>query len=185
MDINTFKELLEGRSIKLSSEGPMDLSWTEYKKFATITSKVNFGCAFKYASEGDDFPSCVGSSKYGCCTGCRYNIGYFDVLPNDDKILTIIASYFNKQGGFHKLGKGCMLPRKYRSIICLTHSCSMAVSNRNEWLSAKDKNQYRLNPKNTDLFIYTTLRYISSILLTKAIIPKWHNKIKHAILSII
>ena len=58
-----------------------------------------------------------------CCGSCAYAIGYLQQFPNKIEILEEIANCYTERLGFWRMDKGCILPRKYRSTVCLSHRC--------------------------------------------------------------
>lgn len=68
-----------------------------------------------------------GSRVMCCCSGCYSRVGYLNVLPKNDQLRTRIAQYFNDRTGFWRPNVGCVLPRKYRSFVCLAHACAEDV----------------------------------------------------------
>lgn len=108
--------------------------WYDYQKLAELTEHVNYHCNFKPNG------TCRGSSNRDgngaglcCCSGCFSLMGHHKELPCDYNELMSYCELFaaEKKGksgklealGFWRAGKGCILPRKMRSPICLSHSC--------------------------------------------------------------
>jgi len=76
-----------------------------------------------------------------CCINCCFNIGYlYNIRPSfkplkDEKydstvyqsvkkVIKIYAKHFSINTGFWRKGRGCILPRRLRSVTCLTYVCS-------------------------------------------------------------
>lgn len=115
-----------------------DLGWVWHtrRKYADLTSLVDFECAFdedgvcriyqyqKLGPKGGKVrKEKIEKVSRCCCTGCRTSVGYLRSLPNYIGVLMHIAELFNEKTGFWRLGGGCVLPREYRSNICLLYMC--------------------------------------------------------------
>lgn len=86
-----------------------------YRELAEMTGKIKFGC------------DVCERGVMRCCAGCLENIGYLRWVNKDD--VKVYRSLFvdkehdpKASEGFWTLS-GCALPRKYRSMTCLTHRC--------------------------------------------------------------
>lgn len=66
-----------------------------------------------------------------CCSSCYISVGNIRLLPNDEEVLREIASLFDYENrrGFWRENQGCILPRRYRSTLCLTDRCSYLLKN--------------------------------------------------------
>jgi hypothetical protein len=104
-------------------------SWRTRMKLAELTQYIDYKCGF----EDSDGKRCIDyPHSTACCISCYSAIGHIRTLPNDIKIISKIARLFVKPDsfkqptklGFWREGKGCVLPRKYRSKICLRHHCT-------------------------------------------------------------
>jgi hypothetical protein len=120
------------------------IQWEYYHKLADLTSLLTFGCNFselgcerrkwpsieakERAAERD--PRQFKNSQMCCCSACRISFGHWYILPNSESTLKMYARNFNKETGFWREGKGCILKRKYRSPICLTARCGIPVKPR-------------------------------------------------------
>jgi hypothetical protein len=101
---------------------PKDL----YQKVAKLTSKIKYGCYF----DGNSCKSGV-RDEMCCCSNCGFYFGhfherFFGCSAHIDYIEEELFYYINKyqiKHGFWRKGVGCILPRKRRSITCLTHNC--------------------------------------------------------------
>jgi len=116
------------------------MNWSTYERLAALTKYIDYGCKFtvlgckqyryKSKEEKDETTARWKKDHDGrphpnlmcCCGGCRYSVGYINVFNVDS--IAKIARYYNDKSGFWREGKGCVLPRKYRSHTCLNHSCS-------------------------------------------------------------
>jgi len=63
----------------------------------------------------------VGRNDRNCCFHCGANKGFLEKVPHD-AVPHILACY-DPQLGFWAAGKGCLLPWKWRSHVCLGFSC--------------------------------------------------------------
>lgn len=111
-----------------------------YRRFAHLTSKIDYGCRF------DEHGFCQKSLNYApkeelerlkgtddvrcvcCCDRCAREAGYFFRDHNgkpkfDQKQWKLLCSLFDEKLGFWRSTTGCLIPRRYRSQICLTHCC--------------------------------------------------------------
>ena len=127
MKTGDFLELFVKRGDR--TMGPKILGWKygTFMKLAELTSYLMFDCDFnkkglckirrKYTSALDD------RAQMCCCSGCRPCLGFHYELSADYSIIEFYAKHFNEETGFWRKGKGCVLPRKYRSSTCLTYNC--------------------------------------------------------------
>jgi len=60
-------------------------------------------------------------SKACCCKRCRFSWGYLGNIP--DYAVREIVSLWSTRTGFWRQGRGCCLPRKWRSSVCLLYHC--------------------------------------------------------------
>ena len=116
------------------------MNWSTYYKLADLTKYLDYDCrftelgckqyCFKNKKEKEEWINKnKGENKRRvywklmcCCGGCRGSLGYLpSIAPG---AVRIYARHFHYKTGFWREGKGCVLPRKYRSITCLGHSCS-------------------------------------------------------------
>lgn len=112
---------------KFSNTSYGGLSWEDWYKLASLTSKISYGCEFR------DDGTCVQlrnrkdqgavTNEMCCCQWCVRDVGYFDFIQNDPGVISMLAGHFKAKVGFWRKGKGCILPRKYRSATCLGHRC--------------------------------------------------------------
>jgi hypothetical protein len=83
---------------------------------------IDFDCHIKKDGTGcKEFNVKVGTTKC-CCNSCRSSVGYFRYML--DQNFKYYARIFNQKTGFWREKKGCILPRRMRSITCLTHHCN-------------------------------------------------------------
>jgi hypothetical protein len=113
------------------------LNWRTYRMLADLTKYVHYGCdftelgckAYRIKSKKELEKLREEGKKRGrpywremcCCGGCRGAFGYLHHFPIEG--LTTIARCFHYKTGFWREGKGCVLPRKYRSYTCLNYAC--------------------------------------------------------------
>jgi hypothetical protein len=130
------KEVLGYRGVVISNITDLGWSWGARQKYAELTSLVDFGCDFDedgvckiYQDQnlglkgGKARKEKIEKVSRCCCGGCRASCGYLGSLPNDANVLRRIAGLFDEKTGFWRLGKGCVLPREYRSNTCLFYMC--------------------------------------------------------------
>lgn len=131
MESKLFLEKLKLRKSKkvVSKLSYFGLTWNQWAKFTKMTSILDYGCNFnvngKICSAHDTEVMC-------CCRGCLSCIGYLDLIPDNKQIIKEIAFLFDEKHGFWRKKKGCMLPTKYRSKICITYRCTDARKQRNK-----------------------------------------------------
>jgi len=106
----------------------------EYRmNFANLTQFVDYQCQFK-----------DGHCKRGgcCCTGCRAEYGYLNIFDDlgvydhsiDTKIVLFYAQHFSVNTGFWRANRGCILPRQYRSTVCLCYNHAEQLNDYDELL---------------------------------------------------
>ena len=111
------------------------ISWSVYQRYAALTEFVDYKCDFDKST--GVCKTCKNFEKFGrksndkacCCKGCASNVGYFKYIPANWGVLKLLAKNYSKTKGFWREGVGCILPRKYRSMLCLGHQCYMKVFN--------------------------------------------------------
>lgn len=113
----------------ISNKLPNGVPYEVFSAFAEMTAYINYNCGF------DDIGICKNNRNESvrpknrcCCTACSNTTGYLRVIPNNVRQIREIAKCFNRKFGFWREGKGCILPRKYRSSVCLTHNCRQGES---------------------------------------------------------
>ncbi len=109
---------------------PYGFEAADYRRVTELTAHFKFPCDFKSGmchryrklrQEGR-FDSKERYDKC-CCDTCGRDIGYLYYLPNYMWDIKIIAGCYNEDDGFWRLGTGCILPRRYRSLTCVSYSC--------------------------------------------------------------
>jgi hypothetical protein len=98
-------------------------------KFKELTSKIDFNCQFENGlcireRKGRGiYESVRGPNPQCCCEHCASCIGHLEYISSV-KIAKEIYELYDKDVGFWS-ENGCKLPRKWRSITCLTYSCGV------------------------------------------------------------
>ena len=128
-----FVELCLNRGKSITSKNGRGWGIYAWKRFAKLTSLIDYGCDFKKGSCKDNKYN--RRRKQGCCGGCASNIGYLNDISNLREDLTKTARLYNKKTGFWRKGRGCSLPRELRSITCLGHMCHKNLIEREGVLS--------------------------------------------------
>jgi hypothetical protein len=78
-----------------------------------------------------------------CCHSCYDSVGYLgDQLYNKEEQQTILA-LFKPMIGFWRQGRGCVLPRRLRSITCLGYNCN-PMPTASEWMRQSDSSLFRI-----------------------------------------
>lgn len=111
------------------------VSWGFIHALAELTSEIDYKCNFDElghcrswrkwkngeSSSGGTPAGLINMTNQCCCTGCVTNKGYLGIIAKDK--ITEYAKMFGSSTGFWRAGKGCILPRRLRSMTCLTYSC--------------------------------------------------------------
>lgn len=103
-------------------------------KIAVLSSLLDFPCNFR-PSAGPKSARCDGSrrSPKCCCKCCAERIGHFgEIWPSNLAKLGKYAKKFTKINGFWRAGKGCILPRHMRSLVCAFFMCGQIQKEFNE-----------------------------------------------------
>jgi hypothetical protein len=144
------------------------MCWGDLYDLKEATKYVDYDCQF------DEAGICKGKRRYinarfpqqgrtlltrCCCIGCGRGGGYLRNIPNDFETIKTMARLFDNgrwKRGFWRAGKGCILPRKYRSVTCLDMHCNPnlskselrlldAIRHGPEWIRANVDNSIKLN----------------------------------------
>lgn len=88
----------------------------ELESLKILTELIDCGCSF-------DVEGCrKGAGEKCCCSSCKSAFGHFHIIRQSN--VAKLAWHFNEKTGFWRKGRGCILPRKLRSITCVTYHCS-------------------------------------------------------------
>jgi hypothetical protein len=134
-DLFTKRYLRCGKTI--TRKTVLGWGWNDRFRFASLTKYIDYKCKFVSKKEdGIVYTGCTKEKYITCCCGNCYNsVGYLSQLPNSYGDIQQIARCFsvpNVNGvwvdkieklGFWRRGKGCILPREYRSNTCIVHAC--------------------------------------------------------------
>jgi hypothetical protein len=148
MILSKFRVELQRTSIKATPLTLDDLRWDEWRLLADLTKYFDFDCRFtefgcktnknnmkmkdtfmeyydgpkaKWNDEVYKWGSKIKKNVMCCCRSCRGTMGW--ALWIEEESIPKMARYFNDKTGYWRPNIGCVLPRKYRSKTCLTHSC--------------------------------------------------------------
>ncbi len=106
-------------------------AWEQWKVLAETAAEIDWQCDFdaqgkckmaRIASCKDpSLGHVVGNNDRNCCFHCSANKGFLEKVPQDavPQILTLYDPHL----GFWAAEKGCVLPWKWRSHVCLGFSC--------------------------------------------------------------
>ena len=142
MEYAKFIELIDERANKgwINNRHSMSLkniNWEYLKLIKAGSERINYHCDFKngkcfhqhkYANTVPDI-----KAKMCCCVNCFKVVGHFRYLPqNNEAEMKMLARKFTEpknsekltNSGFWKVNKGCILPRTYRSLTCLSYACN-------------------------------------------------------------
>ena len=102
-----------------------DMTWEQYHQLAELTGEVDFKCDFDEKGQcrglRERSPGMWRSAPQCCCQDCPMTVGYHNNISEDQA--KVMKKRWSKKTGFWRKGKGCTLPRMYRSPICLTYDC--------------------------------------------------------------
>ena len=113
-----FIKLILKRNSLTISENALEGS-SAYREIAGITEYIDYGC--KITFDNDRCSHGENINAMCCCRGCDTSIGYRTSIRQSE--IPILAEYFDVKTGYWRKDKGCILPRKYRSEVCLVHKC--------------------------------------------------------------
>jgi len=123
-----------------------EFSFDNRKKLADLTKHVDYDCGFGSTGRCKNYLETPAEQlTMCCCNSCFDSMGYVDYLPTGDggwpydqkdnlKDLKVYARHFSEKAvkfsygytikiGYWRPGKGCILPRSYRSNTCLGYTC--------------------------------------------------------------
>lgn len=131
---------------------PNGISFRVYRELAELTTHIDYGCKFDSHGRCKNYEyTPPEQSTMCCCNSCFYNMGYLKHLPTGGwtanpkyklRDLDVYARHFSEKVikklrngdrpiGFWRPNKGCVLPRGYRSQVCLDYTCS--GESKTEW----------------------------------------------------
>lgn len=101
--------------------------WWFVHEIKDLSNEVNFSDVCGFDSRGICVKFQGGTwisrrMRMCCCGSCRVCVGHLEQVPRDIGIIKVLAEAFDEKTGFWS-PSGCKLPRKYRSVICLTYVC--------------------------------------------------------------
>lgn len=109
-----------------SEQRTYEVDYVKRRKQLTQMDAVKFDCNFKpngccknrshYDKDDPDFGK-------NCCAGCHLSMGYFRDMDVDPQAIPFLAKNFDFELGFWRKGQGCIIPRKWRSNVCVGHNC--------------------------------------------------------------
>ncbi len=102
---------------KVSNAPDFGKTWEEREAIAEETARIDFGCDFK----GNTCKAMRENSRGCCCQSCNSSHGYLEAIK--PSAFNEILSLFDRVWGFWRPGVGCILPRKWRSSVCLFFAC--------------------------------------------------------------
>uniref|UniRef100_A0A6M3JVF2 Uncharacterized protein n=1 Tax=viral metagenome TaxID=1070528 RepID=A0A6M3JVF2_9ZZZZ len=98
-------------------------SGKEYQKIAELTEYIKYNCGI-VDDKDNGKTRCKGGQNIStgcCCSGCGNTIGYRKGISQTE--IPFLAKYFDEKTGYWREDKGCILPRKHRSVTCLVTKC--------------------------------------------------------------
>lgn len=97
-----------------------------------VTAYIDYECGF--GTKPGQICRSEARTETCCCQNCSYNYGYLAGEVIQWKDLKILKSTFDKRTGFWRSGKGCILPRRLRSITCVMYFCRLKDDEKNKKL---------------------------------------------------
>lgn len=95
------------------------IDWRIYAIRARKFEDIDFGCNFQ--PDGSCAGRFQGQNRQCCCKNCGMDYGYLrKIMPGTEQFY---IKRFDPKLGFWRQGKGCILPRAFRSGTCLRHYC--------------------------------------------------------------
>jgi len=110
--------------VAIEEEGPDAERHQAKEPLKELTGEFDWPCHF------DCNGQCQGANRYGptatrgCCFHCAENGGYLDYTY--EEAVPALQKHWSVTTGFWRKGKGCVLPRKYRSDTCVSYICGDA-----------------------------------------------------------
>ena len=144
MKTDEFIRLCIYRGISISDKTGHNWGLHDWRQFAKLTALVDYGCNFKRGKCRNNGIGYSRSNKMGCCNGCNRSFGYLRNIPMDWEYIVRIARLFNKETGFWRKGKGCVLPVELRSAVCLGYVCTTTKDHQKAKLSKPAKRLLKL-----------------------------------------
>jgi hypothetical protein len=131
MELGNFLEHFMTRGGREITKTRCGMDWATYWKLSELTKYIKFTCDFDKDSlcKARRYNKVEGrkiklESTMCCCSGCKPCIGFHYQLPSRLDHLEKYAKMFNKDTGFWRPKKGCILPRGMRSHTCTTYNCN-------------------------------------------------------------
>jgi len=125
------EEMQEHWARCISATAHRGYTWEQWKVLAEAAAEIDWQCDFdaqgmcKMARiaprEAPPAGHIVGQNDRNCCFHCSANKGFLERV-SEDAVPHILALY-DPNLGFWAAGKGCVLPWKWRSHVCLGFSC--------------------------------------------------------------
>lgn len=126
MDYNKFmKRNTQRPKPKISFTAPCNISWIFRQEIAEMTKDIDYICGFDSGGLCKTMRKDNSINLKCCCINCHNTFGYLMAIPasEDGSIEREIINLFDETDGFWRKRKGCILPRKYRSLTCLSYMC--------------------------------------------------------------
>lgn len=101
---------------------PVILSPKQYIALAKTTAYIDYVCRFENGKCQNR------ATEKCCCSNCNKYKGHFYYRFKDKKIKKVIINLFDEETGFWRKDIGCILPREYRSLMCIKHHCYDEIS---------------------------------------------------------
>jgi hypothetical protein len=124
-DPNDWRKKIEVHFKTLGSKGlklGIDFS-TRRSRIDKIEELIQFDCRFDSCGNCKIYTNPRMTGK-NCCGGCSHFKGHFNEWCDPDSVDFLIRNY-NFNTGYWREGFGCVIPRKWRSDICLKYNCGL------------------------------------------------------------
>jgi len=125
------EEMREHLERCISSTAHRGYTCKQWKTLAETAAEIDWQCDFdaqgkcrtaRVAPYGDPpLGHVVGNNDRNCCFYCSANKGFLEKVPKD--AVPHVLALYDPSLGFWAAGKGCVLPWKWRSHVCLGYSC--------------------------------------------------------------
>lgn len=105
-------------------------TWEQWKMLAEIAAEIDWQCDFDAQGKckmariapvsQPSLGQIVGCNDRNCCFHCSANKGFLEKVP---QAVPHVLALYDPSLAFWAAGKGCVLPWKWRSHVCLGFSC--------------------------------------------------------------
>jgi len=119
MKNDAFKEILLKRGIHFFNKDDVRGLLSSSRKLKEFFKNIDFDCQITEDGSCKRYENALSKC---CCFDCLSSGGYFYTMADEE--IPYYAKKFSVKTGFWRKGKGCILPHKRRSVVCLCHNCN-------------------------------------------------------------